>query len=596
MNIFFTFEEDDISSFSQGMSVYFRLYKTSLESEELNDIIRYGSKELFSDDNDESVKSGQIHYDDTAIDRLLNREQDGDEEASLDDEEGDGFLKAFKEAGVKLMPQVANFEYVDEAEVVAEEEEPAAQGDNKDSVNNFESASYWKDLLRDKYELHKIEELNAMGKRKRSRKQMVSVEQDDLACFDDVSSDGEDNTYESELADNDTALAGATTIRRPHRKRVCADTSEPLPLMEGQGRSLRVLGFNKYQRATFVQILMRFGLGDHDWAEFTPRLKQKTYEEIDEHCGLLYFLNMSYMLQKQLSRQYGVPKEGLRIVDVLVRITTLSLIRGKVNALSKEGSTLFADDILSRYPGLKGGRVWKEHHDQVLLRAALKHGYGRWQAIINDKDLRIQEVICQELNLPQRQKSTLETSLENQTKGTNGGNDQHHLKEMQRRQVEFIKKRMLLLEKGLAAELQKEYFDNEKKNDMPNEKAGLKATDAKNSSSKESSEMIDQLPQLGLISSEETMTFACDKESDRLDMARLYNEMSRITSENAQESVEAYIGSRPASLKLGAALETYSREINQILLPKCSNGGADTKMEEKDNNSKKSGPGVIFLD
>lgn len=37
--------------------------------EQLDDIIRYGSKELFADDNDESVKSRQIHYDDTAIDR-----------------------------------------------------------------------------------------------------------------------------------------------------------------------------------------------------------------------------------------------------------------------------------------------------------------------------------------------------------------------------------------------------------------------------------------------------------------------------------------------------------------------------------------------
>lgn len=34
----------------------------------------------------------------------------------------------------------------------------------------------------------------------------------------------------------------------------------------------------------------------------------------------------------------------------------------------------------------------------------------------------------------------------------------YHFREMQRRQVEFIKKRVLLLEKGLNAELQKEYF------------------------------------------------------------------------------------------------------------------------------------------
>lgn len=39
--------------------------------EELDDIIRYGSKELFADDNDEAGKSRQIHYDDAAIDRLV---------------------------------------------------------------------------------------------------------------------------------------------------------------------------------------------------------------------------------------------------------------------------------------------------------------------------------------------------------------------------------------------------------------------------------------------------------------------------------------------------------------------------------------------
>ncbi|KAI8009034.1 CHD3-type chromatin-remodeling factor CHR7 [Camellia lanceoleosa] len=52
--------------------------------------------ELFADENDEAGKSRQIHYDDAAIDRLLNRDQLGDEDATMDDEENDGFLKAFK--------------------------------------------------------------------------------------------------------------------------------------------------------------------------------------------------------------------------------------------------------------------------------------------------------------------------------------------------------------------------------------------------------------------------------------------------------------------------------------------------------------------
>ena len=39
--------------------------------EELDEIIRYGSKELFADENDEAGKSRQIHYDDAAIDRYV---------------------------------------------------------------------------------------------------------------------------------------------------------------------------------------------------------------------------------------------------------------------------------------------------------------------------------------------------------------------------------------------------------------------------------------------------------------------------------------------------------------------------------------------
>lgn len=157
------------------------------------------------------------------------------------------------------------------------------------------------------------------------------------------------------------------------------------------------------------------------------------------------------------------------------------------------------------------------------LSSNIRHGYGRWQAIVDDKDLRIQEVICQELNLPfintpapgatQVQNVTGTSQAQASASGvpppqvptpgfsqsTNGVNSVHvapgneakettagseaaadivhgatdttarsqlfqdqsmlyHFREMQRRQVEFIKKRVLLLEKGLNAELQKDYY------------------------------------------------------------------------------------------------------------------------------------------
>ncbi|WVZ18111.1 hypothetical protein V8G54_005433 [Vigna mungo] len=122
--------------------------------------------------------------------------------------------------------------------------------------------------------------------------QMVSVEEDDLAGLEDVSSDGEDDNYEAELTDGDSNSTGTgtTTAKRPYKKKarsmcyflinflgfcidmmgldylfvmlifnlLTADSTEPLPLMEGEGKAFRVLGFNQNQRAAFVQILMRF--------------------------------------------------------------------------------------------------------------------------------------------------------------------------------------------------------------------------------------------------------------------------------------------------------------------------------------------------
>lgn len=47
---------------------------------------------------------------------------------------------------------------------------------------------------------------------------MVSVEEDDLAGLEDVSSDEDDN-YEAELTDGDSNSNGTTSGRRPYRKK-----------------------------------------------------------------------------------------------------------------------------------------------------------------------------------------------------------------------------------------------------------------------------------------------------------------------------------------------------------------------------------------
>jgi hypothetical protein len=67
----------------------------------------------------------------------------------------------------------------------------------------------------------------------------------------------------------------------------------------------------------------------------------------------------------------GVPKEGLRIQDVLVRLAILHLIRDKVKALIEDPSMpLFSKGAHTyRYYSLRNTKVWKEEHDRKLLYA-----------------------------------------------------------------------------------------------------------------------------------------------------------------------------------------------------------------------------------
>lgn len=50
---------------------------------------------------------------------------------------------------------------------------------------------------------------------------MVSVEEDDLAGLEDVSSEGEDDNYEAEadLTDGETHSSGIPSGRKPYRKK-----------------------------------------------------------------------------------------------------------------------------------------------------------------------------------------------------------------------------------------------------------------------------------------------------------------------------------------------------------------------------------------
>ncbi|KAL0833750.1 hypothetical protein Bca101_085639 [Brassica carinata] len=299
-----------------------KLKAPNLSQEELDDIIRYGSKELFAEENDEEGKFGKIHYDDAAIEKLLDRDHIDAEEDSVDDENENGFFKAFK---------VANFEFIDDNEAAASEEAQAIE--SKSSSEN-----YWECLLKDKYEVQQAEEVNALGKRKRNCKQKLGedelayleassdneedeqTEAEDELAYLEVSSDDEEaeqndgvasgqgnqiaywpcssRTPEDEVAcfeassayeeakpmDGEAARQGNQMAKRPYHR--TSDTLEPIPLIEGEGRFLKVLGFNELQRKKFLTTLERYGVGNYDWKEFVDPLKPRTYDEIKKYTDL----------------------------------------------------------------------------------------------------------------------------------------------------------------------------------------------------------------------------------------------------------------------------------------------------------------------
>eukprot|EP00250_Pteridium_aquilinum_P017954 c23861_g1_i1 orf=626-5110(-) len=554
-----------------------------LNQEELDDILRYGAKELFADENDEKMKSQQIHYDDAAIDRLLDRSQIEEDEVAPDEEDTD-LLKAFK---------VANFEYIGEDEA---SKEAVGNQDSKE-VDSEAKAKYWDELLKQRYEEQQQRDAAAqLGKGKRARKQVFPSGEDDLAGMASVSSDDEDEEGFPETAGTETGKEIADGLeKRPPipKKKPRVEPSEPAgppPLIQGEGKSLKILGFNRKQRAAFVQILMRFGLGDFSWSEFLPRMRPKTAEEIKDY-GTLFLTHIAEDISESPNFSDGVPKEGLRIQDVLVRLAILHLIQDKVKDI-KDGpkSPLFSDDVYKRLPGLVNARFWKEPQDWKLLQAILKHGYGRWQEIIEDAQSDLKGHICKELQLPTSGSgATLDgsrspskvlgqenlcvpkeedsgqaagmTSIhaagqEDAGTGSSAADrqDEHRI---HKRMVEFLKKRVVLLERALNAEYHQESMDEPKVDAEAVEDAGQAGTHPTGNDAEDLPH-----PFLTLIASEEIATYAYDTEPRRLEIARIYNEICRMVNECEGEAAETYTGNKSA----GVRLRKSSRQIDGLCI------------------------------
>uniref|UniRef100_A0A8C5D607 DNA helicase n=1 Tax=Gadus morhua TaxID=8049 RepID=A0A8C5D607_GADMO len=292
----------------------------SMSKQELDDILKFGTEELFKDEiasmAGKEEDSSVIHYDDKAIDRLLDRNQSATEDTEV--QSMNEYLSSFK---------VAQYVVKDEDEV------------QREIIKQEESVDpdYWEKLLRHHYEQQQEDLARNLGKGKRIRKQVNYNDgsQEDRADWQDDQSDGQsDYSVASEEGDEDFDERTEANSRRPNRKGLRGDKDKPLPpLLARVGGNIEVLGFNSRQRKAFLNAVMRYGMPPQD--AFTTQwlvrdLRGKSEKEFKAYVSLF----MRHLCEPGADGAEtfadGVPREGLSRQHVLTRIGVMSLIRKKV--------------------------------------------------------------------------------------------------------------------------------------------------------------------------------------------------------------------------------------------------------------------------
>lgn len=300
----------------------------SMSKQELDDILKFGTEQLFKDElgegDNKEEDSSVIHYDDKAIDRLLDRNQDATEDTEL--QSMNEYLSSFKVAQYVVKDEDEEEEDVDR-EIIKQEE----------SVD----PDYWEKLLRHHYEQQQEDLARHLGKGKRPRKPVNynDCSQEDRGSRRDWQDDQSDNQSDysvaSEEGDEDfDERSEAANSRRPSRKGLRNDKDKPLPpLLARVGGNIEVLGFNARQRKAFLNAVMRYGMPPQD--AFTTQwlvrdLRGKSEKEFKAYVSLF----MRHLCEPGADGAEtfadGVPREGLSRQHVLTRIGVMSLIRKKV--------------------------------------------------------------------------------------------------------------------------------------------------------------------------------------------------------------------------------------------------------------------------
>ncbi|KAM4675728.1 chromodomain-helicase-DNA-binding protein 3 isoform 2-T2 [Discoglossus pictus] len=284
----------------------------SMTKQELDDILKFGTEELFKHEiegDNKEEDSSVIHYDNGAIARLLDRNQDETEDTEV--QNMNEYLSSFK---------VAQYVVREEEKMEELEREVIKQEENVDP-------DYWEKLLRHHYEQQQEDLARNLGKGKRVRKQVN---------YNDAAQEDQDNQSEYSIGseEEDEDFDERAEGRRQSRRQLRNEKDKPLPpLLARVGGNIEVLGFNTRQRKAFLNAVMRWGMPPQD--AFTTHwlvrdLRGKTEKEFKAYVSLF----MRHLCEPGADGSEtfadGVPREGLSRQQVLTRIGVMSLVKKKV--------------------------------------------------------------------------------------------------------------------------------------------------------------------------------------------------------------------------------------------------------------------------
>merc|ERR1712088_524606 len=236
--------------------------KNNLSKKEIDDILKFGTEELFKEDenvNEDGESPNDIVYSDDAVFALLDRSKEGIEEKESWANE---YLSSFK---------VAQYQTKEGGEPEEDIEILKQEADNTDPA-------YWEKLLRHHYEQAQEDISRSMGKGKRVRKQVNYGDGGEVTTREDNSWQENVSDYNSDFSlpsdddkedddfdeKNDPEGPDGRSRRDIARERK-RDRDRPLPpLLARVGGNIEVLGFNARQRKSFLNAIMRYGMPPQD--------------------------------------------------------------------------------------------------------------------------------------------------------------------------------------------------------------------------------------------------------------------------------------------------------------------------------------------